>query len=415
MGIRGTLKLPGDKSISHRALLFSTFTKGKNLIHNISTGEDVESTRICLLNSGVKSSKKNNSVEIFGGKLNDSLTPLNCGNSGTTTRLIAGLLSGQEINATLIGDQSLSSRPMDRIINPLILMGSDIISNNLQLPLTISSSIIKGIEYEIPVASAQVKSCLILAGLGAKTPSHFYEKTPTRDHTEIMLEKMGADIAVENNLITVNPLTKTLNNYEINIPGDPSTAGFFIGATLIIPNSKLIIKNLLLNPSRIGLIKVLQKMNAQIHIIRQWDEIGETVGDIQVSYSQLNSIDLVKDDIPSMVDELPIFALIASQADGITRVTGAEELRVKESDRIKAICTNMKEIGVNIVELKDGFIIEGNSNLKGGHIKTFNDHRIAMTFEIADLLSNEKIIIDNPNCIDISYPEFKETLKKISI
>jgi 3-phosphoshikimate 1-carboxyvinyltransferase len=415
MAIKGALELPGDKSISHRALLFSTFTKGRNIIHNISTGEDVESTRICLLESGIKSTKKNNTVEIVGAKLSESINPLNCGNSGTTTRLITGLLSGQQLKATLIGDQSLSSRPMNRIINPLTLMGAEIKSNNLQLPLKISSSILNGIEYEIPIASAQVKSCLILAGLGAISTSQFYEKTPTRNHTEIMLQKMGANLTVNRNNITVHPITQPLNNYEVIVPGDPSTAGFFIGAALVIPNSKLIIKNVLLNPSRIGLINILQKMNAQIHIIRQWNEIGETVGDIQISYSQLNSIDLDKEDIPSMVDELPIFALIASQADGITRVKGAEELRVKESDRIKAICVNMKEIGVNILELKDGFVIEGVSNLRGGHIKTYNDHRIAMTFEIANLISNEKIIIDNPKCIDISYPEFKETLNGISL
>jgi len=413
LAIRGEISLPGDKSISHRSLLFASFTEGKNIVHNLSTGKDVESTRQCLLQCGIQSVKKNNLVEIIGSKLSNPVNPLNCGNSGTTTRLIAGLLTGQNINAELFGDCSLSARPMNRIIHPLNLMGAKINSNKLALPLHIENSILAGINYHIPVASAQVKSCLILAGLGADSKSTFEEISKTRDHTEIMLKNMGAEINEDGNSITIQPLKKNLQNYEITIPGDPSSAGFFIGASLIIPNSKLTIKNLLLNPTRIGLIRILKKMNAQIHIIRKWEQLGEIVGDIQISYSQLNSIDLGPEDIPAMIDELPIFALIASQADGVTRVSGAKELRYKESDRINAICENLKSIGVKIIELNDGFIIEGLTNLSGGEIKSYHDHRIAMTFEIAKLMTNENISIDNTDCIDISFPEFNRTLRQI--
>ena len=413
MAIRGEISLPGDKSISHRALLFAPYTIGKNIVHNISTGKDLESTRQCLIQCGIKSTKNINSVEIIGSELVAPERPLNCGNSGTTTRLIAGLLAGQNINAKLWGDESLSSRPMNRIIHPLSLMGAKILSNDLKLPFQIDNSNLSGIKYHIPVASAQVKSSLILAGLGANSISTFSEISQTRNHTEIMLSNMGANLQMLGNPIQLNPLEQKLSNYEITIPGDPSTAGFFIGAALIIPNSKLTIKNILLNPTRIGLIKVLKKMNAQIHIIRQWEELGETVGDIQILYSQLNSIDINETDIPAMIDELPVFALIASQADGITRVSGARELRYKESDRIKAICKNLKTLGVNILELNDGFVIEGPAYIKGGEIKSYHDHRIAMTFEIAKLMTNEKIMIDNTKCIDISFPEFNRTLSQI--
>ncbi len=414
MAIKGVISLPGDKSISHRTLLFSPFTRGKNIIHNISTGLDVESTRQCLLNCGIKSNKNKQIVEIFGSELSEPKKPLDCGNSGTTARLLVGLIAGHQINATIFGDKSLSSRPMNRIIKPLEHMGAKLVSKKSFLPIEILSSKLNGINYKITVASAQVKSCLILAALGAKSPSHFKEVLKTRDHTEIMLKNMGAEILVNGKYIEVLPTKKILKNYDITVPGDPSSAAFFIGAALIIPNSNLILKNILFNPSRIGFIRVLKRMNAQIQVIKKWKELGELVADIQISYSQLNSIDLKSKDIPAMIDELPIFALIASQADGITTVKGAKELRHKESDRIKSICNNLKNIGVKIIELKDGFVIEGPSNVTGGKIKSFNDHRIAMTFEIAKLLTSENIIINNTDCINISFPEFKDTLNKIN-
>tara|TARA_A100000164_G_scaffold263192_1_gene235084 strand:+ start:1432 stop:2682 length:1251 start_codon:yes stop_codon:yes gene_type:complete len=414
LAIKGVISLPGDKSISHRTLLFSPFTRGKNIIHNISTGLDVESTRQCLLNCGIKSNKNKQIVEIFGSELSEPKKPLDCGNSGTTARLLVGLIAGHQINATIFGDKSLSSRPMNRIIKPLEHMGAKLVSKKSFLPIEILSSKLNGINYKITVASAQVKSCLILAALGAKSPSHFKEVLKTRDHTEIMLKNMGAEILVNGKYIEVLPTKKILKNYDITVPGDPSSAAFFIGAALIIPNSNLILKNILFNPSRIGFIRVLKRMNAQIQVIKKWKELGELVADIQISYSQLNSIDLKSKDIPAMIDELPIFALIASQADGITTVKGAKELRHKESDRIKSICNNLKNIGVKIIELKDGFVIEGPSNVTGGKIKSFNDHRIAMTFEIAKLLTSENIIINNTDCINISFPEFKDTLNKIN-
>jgi len=413
--IKGNISLPGDKSISHRALLFSSLTSGENYISNICTGDDVESTRHSLYECGIKSIKTNRNIKIIGGKLSVPSNSLNCGNSGTTARLIAGLLVGQNIPAKLIGDTSLSTRPMKRIINPLNLMGAKIDHNNdFSLPIKLLNSKLTGINYKIPVASAQIKSCLILAALGAKNSSIIEEITPTRNHTEIMLANMGAKISIKKNTIYVHKIKGFLNNFDIKVPGDPSSAAFFIGAALLIPKSKLVIKNLLLNPTRIGFIKVLKRMNARISVIRQEEIMGEIVGDIQISYSQLNSIDLNLDDIPSMIDELPIFALVASQSDGITRVTGAKELRYKESDRIKSICGNLKKIGVKIIELFDGFIIEGPCRLLGGTIKSHNDHRIAMTFEVANLITNENITIDSSDCIKISFPEFYQTLHEIN-
>ena len=413
--IKGNISLPGDKSISHRALFFSSLTSGENYISNICTGDDVESTRQSLHECGIKSTKTNRNIKIIGGKFSAPSNSLNCGNSGTTARLIAGLLVGQNIPAKLIGDTSLSARPMRRIINPLNLMGAKIDHNNVfSLPIKLFTSKLNGINYKIPVASAQIKSCLILAALGAKNSSIIEEITPTRNHTEIMLANMGAKISIKKNTIYVDKMKGFLNNFEIKVPGDPSSAAFFIGAALLIPRSKLVIKNLLLNPTRIGFIKVLKRMNAHISIIRQEEIMGEIVGDIQISYSQLNSTDLNFNDIPSMIDELPIFALIASQSDGITRVTGAKELRYKESDRIKSICENLKKIGVNIIELIDGFIIEGPCHLSGGIIKSHNDHRIAMTFEVANLLTDEDITIDSSDCIKISFPEFYQTLHEIT-
>ena len=329
-------------------------------------------------------------------------------------RLLIGLLSGQGINANFIGDKSLSNRPMKRIIEPLKKMGLKIESNNSMSPIKISKSMLKGINYTMPVSSAQVKSSILLAALGAKKETIIIENVLSRDHTEIMLQNIGVDIFKKGKSTTLRPCNKFLPQ-KISIPADPSTAAFFIGAAVLIPESRLLITNLLLNETRIGFLRALEKMGCSFKYLNMRNECGEKVGDLEVSYHKLFGININKADIPSIIDEIPMLALIATQAEGATSVSGAEELRVKESDRIKAICANLKEIGADVIEKSDGFIINGGSKLKSGNIDTFDDHRIAMTFSIASIISEKDIVINNSECINISFPDFFKTLESIML
>ena len=413
MPIRGSIILPGDKSISHRVIMLAGLTDGECIIHNLSTGRDVESTRFCLSNCGIKSRKENEVTYISGGEFENPILPLDCGNSGTTTRLISGLLSGQGVTAKLIGDASLSARPMGRAILPLTEMGAEISSTNGKLPLSIFSRELKGIEYTLPVASAQVKSCIILATLGAMSETKIIDPFKTRNHSEIILKSLGANILVDKNEILISPLNRKLNSFELTVPGDPSSAAFFAAATAMIPNSDLIIKNISANPTRIGFFNVLEKMGGGVEWKNLHRECGELVGDVHIYFQPLHGISLKKEDIPSIIDELPILAVLASTADGPTIIEGAGELRVKETDRIHAICTNLLSMGVNVVEKKDGFIIDAPNILQGTNIKSFGDHRIAMAFTIAGLSAGSYNQIDDMDCVNISFPEFSETLKSI--
>ncbi len=413
MPVRGIIQLPGDKSISHRALMLAALSDGECIIHNLSTGEDVESTRNCLLDCGIVSRKKNGIVYVSGGEFRNPDLPLNCGNSGTTTRLISGLLSGQGIRAELIGDESLSSRPMNRIISPLTDMGAKIFSKDGMLPLSILDMQLNGIEYTLPIASAQVKSSMILAALGAKGDSKIIEPVKTRDHLEIMLQNLGAEIAVNENEILISPLNRKLKSFELNVPGDPSSAAFFAAATAMIPNSDLTIKNISANPTRIGFFDALTKMGGDVVWENLHQECGELVGDVHIYYQPLYGISINKNDIPAIIDELPILAVLASTADGPTIIEGAEELRVKETDRIHAICTNLLAMGVNVVEKKDGFIFDAPNILQSASIKSFGDHRIAMAFTIAGLNAGSYNQIDDMDCVNISFPEFSDTLKSV--
>ena len=413
MPIRGSIILPGDKSISHRVIMLAGLTDGECIIHNLSTGRDVESTRFCLYNCGIKSRKKNEVTYISGGEFENPISPLDCGNSGTTTRLISGLLSGQGVTGKLIGDVSLSARPMGRVILPLTEMGAEISSTNGKLPLSIFSRKLKGIEYTLPVASAQVKSCIILATLGAMSETKIIDPFKTRDHSEIILKSLGANILVDKNEILISPLNGKLNSFELTVPGDPSSAAFFAAATAMIPNSDLIIKKISANPTRLGFFNVLEKMGGGIEWKNLHRECGELVGDVHIYFQPLHGISLKKEDIPSIIDELPILAVLASTADGPTIIEGAGELRVKETDRIHAICTNLLSMGVNVVEKKDGFIIDAPNILQSTNIKSFGDHRIAMAFTIAGLSAGSYNQIDDMDCVNISFPEFSETLKSI--
>ena len=413
MVIKGTLTFSGDKSISHRALMFSALADGESRISNLSTGADVQSTRKCLEACGVEIKDEGSEVVVNGGKLSDPIDPLDCGNSGTTTRLLLGLMAGQGINATFIGDDSLSSRPMNRIIDPLYQMGLKSESNDGKLPITICKSDLNGIRYKSPVASAQVKSAVLLAGLGASGETSITEPILSRNHTEKMLSGLGANISTERLSATVSSMNFPLLPFDLTVPGDPSTAAFFAASASLVPNSVIVLNRVLANPTRTGFFTVLEKMGAAIERLNLWDEAGELIGNLKICHQSLKGILIDKNDVPGLIDELPIIAVLATQANGRTEVCGAEELRIKECDRIHAVCKNLKKMGADIQELQDGFIINGPTPLKGTDIETFHDHRIAMAFTIAGLVTNGDVILDHSECASISFPEFYDVLENL--
>ena len=411
--IRNDIVLPGDKSISHRALMFAALAEGTSVINNLSTGEDVKSTQKCLIDCGVQIKKNNSSVSVIGGKLRKPDKVLNCRNSGTTLRLMMGLLASRGLSAKFEGDTSLSNRPMKRVIEPLTQMGAKFISNNGYLPISMKVSDINSIKYEMPIASAQVKSSILISGLNAFGKTVVVEKIKTRDHTEIMLNALGADIVNNSNQISINKLKSNFKAFNITIPGDPSSAAFFAALAALIPNSILKIKNLLANPTRIGFFSILEKMGVNIEWQNLRNSFGEKIGDVNIVSQPLSGININKEDIPSIIDEIPIIAILAAYADSPTIISGAEELRVKESDRINAICLNLNNMGCNIIEKKDGFIINPDNKLHNTSISSYGDHRIAMAFTIAGYLTSAYNEIDDNNCINISFPEFHSVLNKI--
>lgn len=413
MMLNGKLKFPGDKSISHRALILAALTDGDCQIENISTGADVESTRNCLALCGINSKKTEKIVSLTGGQLRNPETNLDCGNSGTTARLLIGLLAGQKVSTQFVGDESLSRRPMQRIIHPLEKMGAKFESSDQHFPLTLRTNGLTGIYYRPSVASAQVKAAILLAGLGAEGETTVTESIPTRNHTELMMNELGADIRTKDNSVTVLPLQKLLNPFKMTIPGDPSTAAFFAAAAALIPNSNLILENVSANPTRTGFYTVLEQMRGNIECLSQWENNGERTGDLRIRGSQLEGISITKEDVPGIIDEIPIIAVMATQAEGTTEIRGAADLRVKECDRINAICINLKRMGADITEFDDGFAITGPTPLKSSKIKTFGDHRIAMAFTIAGLAANVAVKLDNPDCVNISFPEFYSFLSKV--
>ena len=414
MAVKGQLSFPGDKSISHRALMLATLGKKESKISNLSTGADVLSTRNCLEACGIEIKDDYDTVIVKGGPFTDPHSVLDCGNSGTTARMLLGLLAGQGVNATLTGDASLSSRPMDRILSPLAKMGLKTSAKNRTLPITIKRSGLSGIEYKLPVSSAQVKSAIILAGLGASSEISVIEKIPTRNHTELMLESLGVNISYEEGKITVSNSIQ-FDCFDINVPGDPSTAAFFAAAATLISRSDLMLKNVLINPTRIVFFNTLKKMGANIHFLREKRISGEFVSDIHVQNTPLKAVKIEANDIPGLIDEIPILSVVATQANGVTEIHGASELRFKECDRLEAIYYNLKKMGAQIEQLEDGLVINGPSILNGTFIKTFDDHRIAMAFSIAALIAQGKTTLDNPNCAAISFPEFHSVLEGLIV
>ena len=413
MGIKGEITFPGDKSISHRALMFAALAEGESRISNLSTGVDVQSTRKCLESCGIKIRNDRNDVIVKGRKFSDPTEPLDCGNSGTTTRLLLGLLAGQGINATFVGDKSLSVRPMNRILEPLFQMGLKCESHDGKLPITIKNSDLNGIQYESRVASAQVKSAILLAGLGASGKTSVKEPILSRDHTEKMINGLGVDISIKGLTATVSNLSTPFSSFQFSVPGDPSTAAFFAASAALVPNSEIVLNRVLANPTRIGFFAALEKMGVGIEWLDQWDEAGERIRNIKIFHQALNSTPITIDNIPGLIDEIPVIAILATQVEGKMEIRGAEELRIKECDRIHAICKNLKTMGADIQELDDGFIINGPTPLYGAKIETFHDHRIAMAFAIAGLVAHGKMVLDHPECASISYPEFYDELERM--
>lgn len=410
--INQILEFPGDKSISHRALILGSLSSGFSKIYNLNLAQDILSTINCLKKCGILIEFKSSYTAVSGNNFTDPVGPLECGNSGTTARLLIGLLASRKIKAEFLGDKSLNDRPMERIINPLKKMGLRIISNNGRLPICIYKSKIKGIDFDSTIPSAQIKSCILLASLGASSPTTYYEKIKSRDHTENMLEYLGVNIE-KNNKIKISPMLNAFKNFIITIPGDPSSAAFFAAAAAMLPNSSLKVKNILANPTRIGFYKVLEKMGAFITWTNLRIEFGEIIGDVNIRSNILNGINIDYSMVPSLIDELPIISVLATQAESPTIVTGAEELRFKECDRIFALCQNLREMGADVIEKKDGFIVYPGKRLYSANIKTYDDHRIAMAFSIAGLLTDRPNYIDNNDCIKSSFPEFNKYLKKI--
>ena len=407
------MKFHGDKSISHRALIIASLTDGKCQIHNIANGDDITSTTKCLIECGIESYREENSLVIYGGKLINPKKQLNMGNSGTTARLMMGLLAGQQMSAQFIGDISLSSRPMGRVIIPLSIMGAEIRSNNGKFPIKIKENYLFGIDYTQKIASAQVKSAILLAGLGADGLTIVRENIKSRNHTELLLKSMGADININIDYCSIKKLTKPLNKFEITIPGDPSSAAFFAAATALIPKKELILEEILINKTRIGFFSALKDMGVGVAYLEVEERLGELVGNIKITNKKLLGIKINEDKISSIIDELPILAILATQAIGRTTIVGAEELRMKETDRIHAIYFNLKNMGANIEVYHDGFSILGPTKLNGCKINTFDDHRIAMAFTIAGLFSDGQVILDNLKCVTTSCPEFYNLIKEL--
>ncbi len=416
--LNGEVSIPGDKSISHRAVMFGSIAKGVTEISNFLTGEDCLSTISCFKKMGIDISVDKTNVTVHGKGLyglSKPLETLDVGNSGTTLRLISGILAAQNFKIKITGDSSIQGRPMDRISNPLSLMGTQIkgtIKNSkLYAPLEIEGKKLNPISYTLPVASAQVKSSIILASLYAEGETVIVEPEPTRDHTEIMLNYLGADIKREENKIICNPVSQ-LYGKEIQVPSDISSAAYFMVGGAICPDSKLTLKNIGVNPTRAGIIEVLKNMGAKLTLTNQKIMCGELVADCFIESSSLKGTIVEGSIIPTLIDEIPVIAVAAAFAEGETIIKNAEELKVKESNRIKTVVTELKKFGVDIEETEDGMIIRGKKALHGAVCESYNDHRIAMSLAIMGIMTGDTTIVQS-ECVDISFPNFFQTLEEL--
>lgn len=416
--IKGIIGLPGDKSISHRAVIISSLADGVSEIENFLEGEDCLNTLNIFQKLGVKAVRKDKKILIHGNGifgLKESNDILDVGNSGTTIRLLCGLLSGQKFYSVLTGDGSIKKRPMARVIDPLSMMGARIFGriNNAYAPLAVIGSKLKPISYSMPTASAQVKSAILLAGLLTEGETEVIEKVPSRDHTELMLKYFGAEIRTEGPKIKISG-NINLEPQTVKIPGDISSAAFFMVAASILEGSDIVIKNVGINFTRNAIIEILLKMGADIQIIEKKKEYGgEETADIRIKGSLLRGVTIEGGIIPRLIDEIPVLAIAGLFAEGETIIRGAGELRIKETDRIKALSTELKKAGAKIEELPDGMIISGNNNINGTTFESYNDHRMAMSLAVMGLKAKGKTVINNTSCIKTSFPDFEMILNKL--
>lgn len=417
--LHGELSVPGDKSISHRAVMLGSIAEGTTKISGFLEGEDCLQTVDIFRKLGVVITQEGTNVTVESPGMSGWQSPtenLYAGNSGTTARLMLGILAGSRVTSVLTGDQYLSKRPMSRVTLPLISMGANITGergSNL-LPLTVTGGPIAPIDYEMPIASAQVKSAILFAGLNAEGTTSVIEQTVSRDHTERMLEQFGASIQKEGNKVSVEG-GKILRGTTVKVPGDISSAAFFMVAAAMTKGSSVSFKDVGLNPTRTGIVDVLQDMGANLEITEQSDSIGEPFGTVHVSHGELRGTEIGGELIPRLIDELPIIALLATQAEGTTVIKDAEELRVKETDRIAAVTTELKKMGARVEETADGMIIHGPTALTGASLSAYGDHRIGMMAGIASLVTTGPVTIDDASCINISYPTFFEDLEKLAV
>ncbi len=413
-GVRGSARLPGDKSISHRYAMLAGIAEGVSRIENYSTGADCASTLACMRSLGVRWEKKDNLIEIHGRGpgLSAPSGPLDCGNSGSTMRMLSGIVAGQKFTSELIGDASLSRRPMERIIRPLTEMGANIESQQGRPPLRIHGGALKAVDYKMPVASAQVKSCVLLAGLFAEGETRVGEPLRTRDHTEVALRAFGVTIERKGNETRIRG-GSPLHGIEARIPGDISTAAFFLGAAALFPGSQLLLPGLLMNPTRARLLDILMQMGLQIAVTQLEETHGEMVGTIQAQGDQWNGGVISGADSAALIDEIPVLAAIAPYSAHGIEIRDARELRVKESDRIAAVAANLRRMGAQVEEREDGLKIPGNQQLRGADIDSHGDHRIAMAFAIAALRATGETVIHGADSAAISYPAFFPTLEDL--
>ncbi len=415
--VKGEMSVLGDKSISHRAVILGSISAGETSIKGFLNALDCQATVKIFSSLGIKIERQHSDeLSIYGKGLKNLKVPsevLNVGNSGTTIRLVSGILSGQDFSSSITGDESIKKRPMKRIIQPLRQMGAEITaSEDNYPPLNIVGKPLHAINYNLPIASAQVKSCILLAGLFSHGETSIIEPFKSRDHTERMLNFLGADIRVAGLTVTISG-KKEIKAKNIIIPGDVSSASFFMVAAAITENSQLTIKNVGLNPTRTGIISILKAMGADIEEQNKKEVCNEPVGDLFIKSSRLCAIKIGKESIPGLIDEIPILAVAATQAKGVTEIKGAEELRVKESDRIKVMSSELSKMGAKIEEKKDGMLIYGPTKLKGCQLDSYGDHRVAMALTIAGLVASGKTVIDNTDCINTSFPGFEEILRRV--
>lgn len=409
----GQIKVPGDKSISHRAVMLGSLANGVTEISGFLKGADCLSTIDCFRKMGIDIDINGENVTVHGNGLRGLIKPdemLYTGNSGTTTRLLCGILAGQNFDTSITGDASIQKRPMGRVVQPLSMMGAKI--ENEYCPLYITGTKLHGIDYKMPVASAQVKTAIILAGLYADGETVIHEIEKSRDHTELMLSAMGADLTVDNLDITVKP-TNDLTAVNVDVPGDISSVAFFLVLGAIMPNSQITVTNVGINPTRTGIIDVLKDMGADITLENVHTSAGETVANITVRSSSLKGTTVGGDIIPRLIDELPIIAVAAVFADGQTVIKDAQELKVKETNRIRAVVDEFNKCGIDITETDDGMIINGGKSIHGADFKTYGDHRMAMSLTVLAQLADGESTLDDSDCACVSYPTFFDDFYKL--